>query len=107
MRKYRSAYLKPYIRRKTKNDIDYKGCDSRTYVRLCLPWFKYVVVQRGTNHIIGCGRSKQELKRDMSKRDNKRFGYNRKFSKWSNEVKKWQQEISIKIRKGRVRNENS
>ena len=95
MRKYRSAYLKPYIRIKTEKDVNYRGCDFRTYLRLCFPHFKYVMVQRGTNHIIACGRSKQELKREIfAVRENK------DFKKWTNKMKKIQQRESLRIRRG-------
>lgn len=100
MRKYRSAYLKPYIRRKTQKDINYSGCDSRTYLRLCFPWFKYVMVQRGTNHIIACGRSREELKREMLEEENLVFGDNKNFKRWANKIKMWQQEVSLKVRRG-------
>ncbi|MDB1923373.1 hypothetical protein ABHA37_08095 [Clostridium tertium] len=95
MRKYRSAYLKPYMRRKTKKDVNYRDCDFRTYLRLCFPHFKYVMVQRGTNHIIACGRSKQELKREIFivKKNND-------FKKWTNNAKRIQQKASLRIRRG-------
>lgn len=95
MRKYRSAYLKPYIRRKTQKDVNYRECDFRTYLRLCFPWFKYVMVQRGTNHIIACGRSKQELKREIFA-----VRKNKDFKKWTNNVKRMQQKASLRIRRG-------
>lgn len=95
MKKYRSAYLKPYIRRKTNKDINYKGCDFRTYLRLCFSHFKYVMVQRGTSHIIACGRSKQELKKEIFI-----VRGNKDFQKWANNVKRIQQKASLKIRRG-------
>jgi hypothetical protein len=94
MRKYRSAYLKPYIRRKTEKDVNYPRCDFRTCVRLCLPYFKYVAVQRGTNHIIGCGRNRKELKEEMLENENVES-----FKVWANKIKIWQQDITLKIKR--------
>ena len=80
MRKYKSNYLKPYIRRLKRNDLRRKPgyMSLQTWMRLGLALeigYKYVMVQRGNQHIMLVGKTKNELKRAfVVVRNNK--GYN-------------------------------
>lgn len=87
MRKYKSAYLKPYIRRLRKTD---KEMDFRTAVRLAAAetmGYKYVLVQRGVSGVLDVDKSKQKIK-------NKLIGVKKSkdFDVWANQVKKKCQE---------------
>ena len=66
MRKYRSAYLKPYIRKARKDDFNgAKANDLRTAIMMGIIEDEghkaYVLVQRGTEGIISIAKSRREL----------------------------------------------
>lgn len=82
MRKYRSAYYKPYIRRITNKDRQNTNCDFRTFLRLSFPEMKYVMVQRGCNNILAVGVSKQDLKTNILV-----VRSNKGFNMWANRIK--------------------
>lgn len=71
MRKYRSAYLKPYIRKARKDDFNgAKANDLRTAILMGIIEAEghkaYVLVQRGTRGtrgIISIARSRRELEK--------------------------------------------
>ncbi len=67
MRKYKSAFLKPYIRVARSSDFDgAKANDLRTAIMMGIIEDEghkaYVLVQRGTKGIIAIGRTKRELR---------------------------------------------
>lgn len=87
MRKYKSNYLKPYVRRIKDNDLkaSSRNMDLRTYMRLGMAkefGFRYVMVQRGAG-VIQVGKSKEELKKNILVVDS-----NKGFNKWTNRIKK-------------------
>lgn len=87
MRKYKSNYLKPYVRRIKDNDLkaSSRDMDFRTFMRLGMSkefGFKYVMVQRGAG-IIQVGRSKEELKKSILV-----VKGNKSFNEWANRIKK-------------------
>ena len=68
MRKYRSAYLKPYIRKARKTDFNgAKANDLRTAIMMGIIEDEghkaYVLVQRGTKGIVLIARSRRELEK--------------------------------------------
>jgi hypothetical protein len=83
MRKRKSSYLKPYIRRRRNTDTSES---LREAIRLSLAkecGFKYVMVQRGLKSIISVGKSKHDLKRQVFIVER-----NKDFGIWANSVKK-------------------
>lgn len=70
MRKYKSAYLKPYIRVARTSDFDgAKANDLRTAMMMGIIESEghkaYVLVQRGSSGIITIARSRRELKKQI------------------------------------------
>lgn len=85
MRKHKSNFLKPYIRKIKRSDIGAKNVDLRTAIRLAMAdemGFKYVMVQRGASGPVMVGRSKQELKRSLLV-----IRSNKGFNVWANRIK--------------------
>lgn len=83
MRKYKSSYGKPYIRKITPKDRENTNCDFTTFIAMSFNSTKYVIVQRGINGICACGKSKQQLKRSILV-----VNKNKHFNKWANRIKK-------------------
>lgn len=89
MRKYKSAYLKPYIRKIKPSDVNNKNCSMDVYIKLGL-WeegferLKYIMIQRGTDSIMMVGNSKQEIKKSLLS-----VRKNRGFNKWRNWIKNY------------------
>lgn len=82
MRKYKSAYLKPYIRRLRKSD---KGADLRNDIRIITAdvlGYRYVMVQRGSNLVTDIGKTKHEIKQHLLA-----VRTNRDYNKWANRMK--------------------
>ena len=70
MRKYRSAYLKPYIRKARKDDFNgARANDLRTAIIMGIIEGEghkaYILVQRGSSGIITIARSRRELKKQI------------------------------------------
>lgn len=95
MRKIRSAYLKPYIRRAKPKDFDGARAQSlRTAIRMALYEGQekaYVLVQRGSSKVVEIAGSREELKRmplacRLSRHPNK------EFNRWRNRIKHFAQE---------------
>lgn len=89
MRKYRSAYLKPYIRKARKDDFNgAKANDLRTAILMGIIEAEghkaYVLVQRGTRGIISIARSRRELEKSIILVALKKM----KFNQWANFSKK-------------------
>ena len=87
MRKSKSSYLKPYLRRLRNTDTSES---LREAIRLSLAeeyGFKFVMIQRGSKSVISVGKSKQDLKRQIFT-----VRRNKDFEKWANRVKKICQE---------------
>lgn len=85
MRKYRSAYLKPYIRKARKDDFNgARANDLRTAIMMGIIEDEghkaYVLVQRGTKGIISIARSRRELQNLPALVAIKKM----KFKQWSN-----------------------
>ena len=81
MRKHKSAYLEPYVRKITKKDRNSTNCDFFTAIRLVLPSSRYVLVQRGTSRILVVAHSKEDFKKMTFNKTN------RKFNQWRNKIK--------------------
>jgi hypothetical protein len=96
MRKYKSKYLKPYIRRIKSGDCK-KALDSdiRTYHAVCMAIDSgrggYVLVQHGASHILAYAPSKWELKNKVAQVRFSRKGKNQAFKSWTNDVKHYAQ----------------
>ena len=93
MRKYKSAYLKPYIRKAKKQDFNGVNASDLSIAILMgmfadYPKDVYVLVQRGSNKVVSIKRSREEIKRYVATIGfQKRDHIGKKFNKWSNDVK--------------------
>lgn len=86
MRKYKSNYLKQYVRKLKKKDRKTNNVDLRTLIKLSMydvAGYKYVCIQRGTTGPIIVGKTKEEVKKSILA-----VNSNKDFNKWSNRVKK-------------------
>lgn len=91
MKKYKSAYLKPYIRKAKKQDFNARNASS---ISVCISQANYegkkayVLVQRGSSSVILMSESKERLKSLIAvvgfKKNKKRM---KKFNKWRNNIK--------------------
>ena len=93
MRKKKSAYLKPYIRKAKAKDLRYENAASARVIGWqqacrcrceCRRRSKtYVLVQRGSNRVLIIRGSKKEVKDTLMS-----VNTNREFNKWCNEIKR-------------------
>lgn len=93
MRKYKSAYLKPYIRKAKKQDF-YGSNASDIMVCIAMSIYKcyqgdvYVLTQRGSNRVIDIAKSKEEIKIRLLAVSNKKNNHRcKKFNSWRNRIK--------------------
>lgn len=93
MRKYKSAYLKPYIR-KAKKQVFYSSNASDIMVCIAMSAYEhhkgdvYILTQRGTNKVIEIGSSKETIKRRLLAVSNKKNNHRcKKFNSWRNGIK--------------------
>lgn len=93
MRKYKSAYLKPYIRRAKKQDFNgTNAIDFRTAILMALlKEIKnkniYVLVQRGSNKVLTLSTSKYKLKNKYAVVWVEKKHKSKRFNKWCNDIK--------------------
>ena len=89
MKKYKSAYLKPYIRVAKKKDFN--ECNASDFsVFLDMLYYEdrkaYVLVQRGCKEVIEMRGSREELQRSLVAIRHKKH-IKKAYNQWSNGIK--------------------
>lgn len=92
MRKYKSKYLKPYIRRLKVSDRKLAmNSGITTYHEICMAIDTgrggYVLVQHGAKKIVAYGRNKWKLKNQISRIRITKKSKGKTYNQWCNELK--------------------